>query len=95
MSTSVDHSMVRQRAALDLWLYAITLALTLFGVVMVYSATIAMVGDGLDASLVHLFRHGSFVATGFVAMFLISRIQSIFFNVLTACCYWDVWVHCC
>jgi len=71
---------IAPRASLDIWLYVITISLTLFGVVMVYSATIAMVGDGFDASLVHLFRHGSFVAAGFIAMVLISQLPITLFQ---------------
>lgn len=80
MNSRLEPGMVPHRAALDLWLYVITLGLTLFGVVMVYSATIAMVGDGLDASVVHLLRHGSFVATGVVAMLVISHIPIALFQ---------------
>ena len=80
MNSAVQGSVVASRPALGTWLYVVTLSLTLFGLVMVYSATIAKVGNGLDASLSHLVRHGGFVVVGILAMVAISRLPISLFQ---------------
>lgn len=68
-------SKVKRLEEYDLYILLITIALTLFGVLMVYSASAVMADKRLHDNLYYLKRQGGFALGGFALMLLIMQVD--------------------
>ncbi|HEC13112.1 MAG TPA: putative lipid II flippase FtsW [Acidiferrobacteraceae bacterium] len=64
----------------DPWLLAVVYVLLGFGLVMVYSAGIAMAGDKMAGSFYYLLRHAAHIVLGLVLMNLIPKVKLVWWQ---------------